>query len=186
MQRLRICLSEKGLHGCVIALIVFVVLVPVLFCLFGVVAALVIPTLVNRQSDLAAQVRLKKAVSIYEDIAAIYMAENDKKSLAYAFGPNCDGIDEYFKVVDRQGCDFTTADGVYWEIDPSTGFAAITDKQYDPIYGVVLWAQNQTMNDESNIPSNLKMPSEEPKNCTFYPRTFLEATSQQLQEMCKK
>ena len=177
---------KKGLHGCVIALIVVVVLFPILLCFFGVIAALTIPTLVNRQSDLAAQVRLKKAISSYEDVAAVYMAEKEKKNLAYAFGSNCDGIDEYFRAVDRQGCNFTTVDGVYWEIDPNTGYAAITDKQYDPLYGVVMWAENETVNNERKIPKNLKMPSTEPIHCTFYPRTFAESTPTQLREMCKK
>ena len=177
---------KKGLPGCVIALIVVVVLFPVLLSFFGIIAALTVPTLVNRQNDLAAITRLRKSIANYEDVAAIYMIENDKKSLAYAFGSNCDGIDEYFKAYEREGCNFETIDGTYWEIDPYTGNAAITDKKYDPLYGVVLWTGNGTVNDETNIPSNLKMPSTQPLNCTFYPRTFLEAQISQLKEMCKK
>ena len=46
--------------------------------ILGVVAALTIPSLVNRQSDLAAQVKLKKAISNYEDVIGTYMAENEK------------------------------------------------------------------------------------------------------------
>ena len=104
---------KKGLSGCAIAAIIVCVLIIPTLAILGVVAALTVPTLVNRQSDLAAVTKLRKAISKYEAVAAIYMAENETKNLTYAFGPNCDGIEDFFKTVKRDGCNFQTADGVY-------------------------------------------------------------------------
>ena len=131
-----------------------------------------------------AQVKLKKAIASYEDFADIYMYENNKKSLANAFGPNCEDVNQYFRVLNRQKCSFITADGVLWEIDPVTGNAAISDSNDQPRYNVLLWTGNGKVNDESNIPSDLKMPSVEPVHCTYYPKTFLRSTSSKLRELC--
>lgn len=177
---------QKGLStGCIVGIVIIFVVIfslPVL----GIVAALTIPSLVNRQNALEAQVKLKKAIASYEDIAYVYMLDKGKKSLAGAFGSNCEQADSYFKIADRQGCNFTTIDGVYWEIDPSTGYIAVTDRKNEPLYGVTMWTEDGNVNDEHNIPSKVKMPSSNPINCIYYPQTFMRATQVQLRELCKK
>ena len=50
--------------------------------ILGVVAALTIPSLVNRQSEMAAIVKMKKAISQYEQVVEVYMAENEAKDFS--------------------------------------------------------------------------------------------------------
>ena len=140
--------------------------------ILGVVAALTIPNLVNRNSDIAAQVKLKKAISNYEDVAAIYMVENETTNLgvtgaaadSFMGGEGCPLAANYFKIVSRSGCTFTTADGVYWVLDPGSGFAYVADSDKSPRYGVTMWALNGQVNGvgqtdgTSNVPSSLFIP----------------------------
>ena len=116
--------------------------------ILGVVAALTIPSLVNRQSEMAAIVKMKKAISQYEQVAEVYMAENE----ATRFDVACGDLDEYFKQVKAtaDGCQFTTADGVAWVFgstaNTNTGNAIIYDSTTSPRYGVVLWTKNGLVN----------------------------------------
>ena len=123
--------------------------------ILGVVAALTIPSLVNRQNELAAVTRMKKAISSYESMAEIYMAENEATDLsALPTGTgngavDCDQVANYFKVVgkvDNNKCIFTTADGVVWSINPDTGYATILDSARGPRYGAVMWAEGGVVN----------------------------------------
>ena len=119
--------------------------------ILGVVAALTIPSLVNRQSEMAAIVKLKKAISQYESVAEVYMAENE----ATKFDVACDKLNEYFKIVDKtdDGCQFTTADGVAWvfgSTDDDKGNAIAYDSAKSPRYGVVLWTNNGLVNSDQN------------------------------------
>ena len=165
--------------------------------ILGVVAALTIPTLVNRQSDLAAQTRLKKAISAYEDVAAIYMAENDATRLNVA----CADLDDYFKQVTGGGtCDFTTADGVRWvfgsdaaDTDPGNqGNVIVYDSNNSPRYAVVMWTkageangtgQNNT-NETRNPESADEIPDEianfAPLHGFYDSTTFLNSQSSAL------
>lgn len=123
--------------------------------ILGVVAALTIPTLVNRQSDLAAQTRIKKAISAYEDVIGIYMAENEATSAANMMdggaGAACTNAGDYFKIADTlaadaTGCSFTTVDGAAWRFDPATGNATVVDSATNPRYGVIMWNLNSRVN----------------------------------------
>ena len=123
--------------------------------ILGVVAALTIPSLVNRQSDLAAQVKLKKAISNYEDVIGVYMAESeDADAKNMLTDNNCSKVTDYFKVTegptvqDTKYCDFVTADGVAWRIDTTTGNASITDnaKANSARYAVTMWNANNRVN----------------------------------------
>ncbi len=120
--------------------------------ILGVVAALTIPSLVNRQNELAAITKMKKAISTYESVAEVYMAENE----ATRFNVACANLGQYFKQVEGAGtCRFTTADGVVWvfgnnevENSPatsSTGNAVIFDSKA-PRYGVLLWTKAGLVN----------------------------------------
>ena len=125
--------------------------------ILGVVAALTIPALVNRNSDIAAQTKLKKAIAAYETFAAVYMAENEAADLT---GITDAQIGQYFKQVTGAGTkSFTTADGAYWEFG-NNGNAVVTDAQDSPRYGVILWNANGQVNQTgktsdgvSNIPT---------------------------------
>lgn len=127
------------------AVVVVTVAAVYILIILAIAAALVIPSLINRQSDLAATVKMKKAIANYEDVAAVYLIENTPKgaknaeakpSLKGLTGKNCENLNNYFKVISQQGCSFTTADGVYWEFDPEKGSAIILDSGYNARYAV--------------------------------------------------
>ena len=168
--------------------------------ILGVVAALTIPTLVNRQSDLAAQTRIRKAVSAYEDMAAIYMAENDAARVDEA----CAGLSDYFKQVNGGGtCDFTTADGVRWVFggdaaasDPGNqGNVIVYDSANAPRYAVVMWAKAGEANGTGNNnggnargPVAAELPAvpngqAAPLHGYFTSNDFMNLTSAQLQDI---
>ena len=125
--------------------------------ILGVVAALTIPALVNRNSDIAAQTKLKKAIAAYETAMAVNMAENESASAVFA---DCKALGAYFKQVDgATTCKFTTADGAYWvfedvtknpgeatESHTITGSALVFDAKDAPRYGVTLWNANGRVN----------------------------------------
>ena len=128
--------------------------------ILGVVAALTIPSLVNRQSDLAAQVKLKKAVSAYEDAAGTFMVEKQRANISTLLKANyaadgdltCDNLSSYFKIVgtpteNASGCSFTTSDGAAWYIDENgNATVADTNKANSARYAVSMWVQNGQVN----------------------------------------
>ena len=115
--------------------------------ILGVVAALTIPSLVNRQSQLAAIVKMKKAISQFEQVADVYMAENDATDIkgmidgGTSSNTTCAGLSGYFKQVSGANtCTFTTADGVQWKFDGTNKEVAIAyDSETSPHYGVVMY-----------------------------------------------
>ena len=118
--------------------------------ILGVVAALTIPSLVNRQSEMAAIVKVKKAISQFEQVAEVYMAENEATSIdGMLKDANCSGLTEYFKIVGDGNCTFTTADGVQWKFkyDATNGSSVfVYDSKTSPKFGALMWAKDGTAN----------------------------------------
>ena len=125
--------------------------------ILGVVAALTIPSLVNRQSEMAAIVKLKKAISQFEQVSEVYMAENEAQNIVgmvqtKADGTKdttaCGGLSQYFKQVTGAGtCDFTTADGVRWKFKADgTQVIAYDSNATSPKYGVAMNANGGVAN----------------------------------------
>ena len=123
--------------------------------ILGVVAALTIPSLVNRQSEMAAIVKIKKAISQFEQVAEVYMAENEATSIKdMVKDANCTGLADYFKVVktisaNDSKCDFTTADGVEWVWNYNDGapFVIVYDSDAaSPKFGVAMNANGNVAN----------------------------------------
>ena len=166
-------LKKKNSTNTVLLVIIIVFIVFGSLPILGIVAALTIPTLVNRQSDVAAKVKIKKSIYTYANIMSIYTLENDKKNLSGAFGKNCENSGEYFHVIEGSGCNFTTPDGVYWELDPDTGYAAISDNKENPQYSIVMWNGQGSVNDENNKPANLKYPSVKPQKGVYTAYEFM-------------
>ena len=111
--------------------------------ILGVVAALTIPSLVNRQSEMAAIVKMKKAISQYEQVAEVYMAENESQT----FDVVCASLGDYFKKVDTIGdCEFTTADGVVWSFKTDGSHVVVADSKTSPKFGAIMWTQNGVAN----------------------------------------
>ena len=123
--------------------------------ILGVIAALTIPSLVNRNSDVSAIVKLKKAIATYERVTGEYFAESGKNNLKDWTGTKCVNIGNYFKIVDSKklteyNCQFITSDGVYWAISPSLGTAFVYDSEKKPRYGVFLWTDDGNVNAKTN------------------------------------
>ncbi len=143
--------------------------------ILGVVAALTIPSLVNRQSEMAAQVKLKKAIANYENVAAVYMVENESTNISGIAANSCANIGNYFKVVNKNSsnaCVFTTADGVLWNFN-SAGNVVIYDSENAPRYGVVAWTEGGVVNgtdangfDGPQTPTDLTFPKQKTNTTT--------------------
>lgn len=163
----------------------------------GVVAALTIPSLVNRQSDLAAQTKLKKAIATYETAAGTYMAESGKADTSAWLSPatgddkaKCTNVGNYFKVVatlsGSNNCTFTTSDGTYWTFNGESGFAVAYDADKAPRYGVLMWVNDGNVNtttyatssaagtgaDEGKTLTQLKNPPTAPAKAVDNTTTF--------------
>ena len=123
--------------------------------ILGVVAALTIPSLVNRQNEMAAIVKLKKAISTYESVVEVYMAEEEATDFSGVVGTAantaCTTLQNYFKMTEQtgttNGCMFATADGVVWNIN-NAGYATILDSAKAPRYGVIMWTRGGLANSE--------------------------------------
>ena len=123
--------------------------------ILGVVAALTIPSLVNRQSEMAAIVKMKKAVSQFEQVAEVYMAENEATNIVNMVKSStddttCGNLDNYFKIVNKDSnassCAFTTADGVYWVFKNDGTTVTAYDSKTSPKIGVVMNAADGVAN----------------------------------------
>ena len=175
--------SSKGL---IIALIIIAVLV-MSFPILAIVAALTIPSLVNRQQNLTAQVKIRKSIASYETMTGAYMAEYEKKSFANALTPNCDNANKYFKFVTQDRCNFEMADGSYWEFDPYTGNATIKDNKTKPTYGVVVWTADGLVNSMKSYPKGYKFKFHgDSPQCVYSAGEFLNKTSHELNECTYK
>ena len=162
--------------------------------ILGVVAALTIPNLVNRQSDIAAQTKLKKAISNYHDVVEVFLIENETASAATMMGDNCANAGNYFKIAERNNCIFKTADGARWEFDSATGNAVVADSgniadaNVTPRYAVVLWNANgfvnsDQCNDNNQCGTTVAPPAytgHAPTNGYFNAKEFVVNTGAQL------
>ena len=135
--------------------------------ILGIVAALTIPSLVNRQSDMAAIVKLKKAISTYEQAAGVYMVENEATDFSGA-AADCDTMKTFFKVVkdndSNSGCIFTTGDGALW-IFTASGNPVVMDSARKPRFAVTMYAEGGEVNatgsnngGESMVPASSLIP----------------------------
>ena len=85
--------------------------------ILGVVAAITVPMLINKQIENANRTKVKKAMAVYEKALNQMVIENDIKNDVGALnGNNCATTTKYFKKVQGDGCYFQTADKVWWDI----------------------------------------------------------------------
>ena len=86
--------------------------------ILGVIAAITVPMLINKQMEAANRTKLKKAMAAYEKALNQMIIDNDvKKDIASALNKaGCTITTEYFKKNDGAGCRFKTADKVWWDI----------------------------------------------------------------------
>ena len=91
--------------------------------ILGVVAAITVPMLINKQMESANRTKLKKAMAAYEKALNQMIIDYDIKGVITAtegFGiGECDISSKYFKAVEilnANNCRFKTADKVWWDI----------------------------------------------------------------------
>ena len=170
-----------------IILLIIIAGTPILLFFLGIAAALTLPALVTRYENSTAQYKIKKAIVDYEKLTAQYMEENNKSSFANALTPNCDNANKYFRIMNQDGCNFETTDGAYWEFNPKTGNASVTDNISRPMHGVLLWTKDGTINDSKVRPNQeeLKYSSHFVK-CFMSANDFLSKTSSELYKCAQK
>ena len=86
--------------------------------ILGVVAAITVPMLINKQMEAANRTKVKKAMATYEKALNQMIIENDiKGDVAQLNDATCSKTKVYFKAVETQGdCRFKTSDRVWWDI----------------------------------------------------------------------
>ena len=86
--------------------------------ILGVVAAITVPMLINKQMESANRTKLKKAMAVYEKALNQMIIDNDVKGdIASALNTtDCTITSPYFKKINGDGCRFQTADKVWWDI----------------------------------------------------------------------
>ena len=86
--------------------------------ILGVIAAITVPMLINKQMEAANRTKLKKAMAAYEKALNQMIVDNDvKNDIASALNTaGCTITSPYFKKINGDGCHFQTADKVWWDI----------------------------------------------------------------------
>ena len=88
----------------------------------GIVAAIVVANLINRQVENANRTRVKKAMASYEKAINYIIIENDIRTTEgireFGEDDDCKSAKKYFKTVQNRAndCIFKTADRVWWDI----------------------------------------------------------------------
>ena len=87
--------------------------------ILGVIAAITVPMLINKQMEAANRTKLKKAMAAYEKALNQMIVDNDIKGSVKAWADtvaNCGLTNPYFKFINGGNCRFQTADKVWWDI----------------------------------------------------------------------
>ena len=91
--------------------------------ILGVVAAITVPSLINKYSEAANRTKVKKVMATYEKALSQMVIDYDIKTnsgLTTEFPTSdttCEKTTVYFKKAqETTGCIFKTADGVWWNI----------------------------------------------------------------------
>ena len=92
--------------------------------ILGVIAAITVPMLINKQMEAANRTKLKKAMAAYEKALNQMIIDNDIKGSitaveGFRLTDNCSGSRPYFKAIKEiagNNCRFQTADKVWWDI----------------------------------------------------------------------
>ena len=92
----------------------------IVLAVLGIVAILTIPSVLKKYQESQARMKIKKSMAAYDTAINKMVIENDLRGESalrdWANSNNCENSTEYFKKVERDGCIFKTADGVWWDI----------------------------------------------------------------------
>ena len=98
--------------------------------ILGIVAMLVVPGLTKNGQTKAKRVKIKKAISVYESVINSIIIENNlprNTSSLDSFIKNddeCSNAYKYFKTVKKNGCQFQTPDGLWWDVGTNATISA--------------------------------------------------------------
>ena len=90
--------------------------------ILGVVAAISVPALTRQQILKANRVKIKKAMANYETVVNKMIIENNLARSAEELDnyvkndADCSNAYNYFKVIKKEGCQFMTADRLWWDV----------------------------------------------------------------------
>ena len=122
--------------------------------ILGIIATLIVPTLVKRNIEKTNRIKLKKAYAAYEKLVNQLVIENNLRSNEllndYITRNNCSNAYTYFKATEQNGCIFKTSDNLWWDIGVNGNFTkpivafkradlnnpknALTDNNYKAFY----------------------------------------------------
>lgn len=95
----------------------------IVLVVLGIIAALTMPSLINRQMKSQKRTKLHKAMSVYDLAMTKMVVENQIKSdqaLSEWAGEDCSNSAAYFKITEKlsedTSCVFRAPDGLYWNI----------------------------------------------------------------------
>jgi len=96
----------------------------IVLSIIGIVASMTVPSALHNSIEKRNIVKVKKAVTVYEQTIQSIIIENNILSDAalsqWADSKNknnCSNTSQYFKISDGNGCIFKTSDGLWWDID---------------------------------------------------------------------
>ena len=110
--------------------------------LIGAIAAMTITALISHHRQTVAKVKVRKAITEYDSFLRRAQADNfmTVKTNAQLYNlihqDNCAKIVDYITILEKNGCKFTTPDGIWWEL--------VTDDNS------ILWAVAATTENDLN------------------------------------
>ena len=85
--------------------------------ILGVVAAITLPYLIQKDIEATSRVKVKKAMAAYEKAVNQMVLENNIAGSIKAWaGSGCSETSKYFKIISGGNCRFQTSDKVWWDI----------------------------------------------------------------------
>ena len=103
--------------------------------ILGVIAAITVPMLINKQMEAANRTKLKKAMAAYEKAFNQMIIDNDIRTNQGIIDEfTCEKVRKYFKIAkndpDGNSCRFKTSDRVWWDIADIENPFIILDEKY--------------------------------------------------------
>ena len=119
--------------------------------ILGVVAAITVPMLINKQMEAANRTKVKKAMTNYEKALSQILVENDIKSDIRTFFSDCSETTKYFKKIEsKNDCVFKTADKIWWNIADIGNPIIMLDDKYKDTNRDELYSMARQDNSENN------------------------------------
>ena len=164
--------------------------------ILGVVAAITIPSLIQKYLEATNRTKVKKAMAAYEKVIRQLIVENNiTGSIKSVFAKGqCDETSKYFKaiqIITGNKCRFQTSDKVWWDIyDIERPVISIKDELTDEMVNDIRLHPENYMGDENmflmtgDIDGNgiLRINDKEDTELTDYEKDYLDALFAYIQD----